>query len=247
VQRQGGGDVVAFGSYLTIRVVVPGLGRCCDTRCSDHALVIATISTEVEGEHHFVVAQEVKSLEMLEPEAGAAGGIDFDHPGNSGMRWEPFEPIKKRSYIRFATSFAGSPNYIRPATLQFAVNIWQRFQMPARGRKGPPACCNGSNESIQLHLPAYLHKPGQIGGIWIRLPGLLTRGHLISDWYFIGHYLPWAPADDSDKGGGHPGAVSTQALGRPVDPFRAEHDPARPAANQSVLPVPPKCAPGRTP
>jgi hypothetical protein len=32
-----------------------------------------------------------------------------------------------------------------------------------------------------------------------------------------------------------------------VDPFRAEHDPARPAANQSVLPVPPKCAPGRPP
>jgi hypothetical protein len=30
----------------------------------------------------------------------------------------------------------------------------------------------------------------------IRLPGLLTRGHLISDWYFIAHYLPWAPATD---------------------------------------------------
>ena len=48
--------------------------------------------------------------------------------------------IEKRSYIRFADELPRAPNYIRPATLQFAVNIWQRFQMPARGR----------NESIQL-------------------------------------------------------------------------------------------------
>jgi len=51
------------------------------------------------------------------------------------------QAIKKRSYIRFADELPRAPNYIRPATLQFAVNIWQRFQMPARG------------------LPAYLHKP----------------------------------------------------------------------------------------
>jgi hypothetical protein len=48
--------------------------------------------------------------------------------------------IKKQSYIRFATSFPGAG---RPTTsdarhsLQFAVNIWQCFQMPTHGRKGP--------------------------------------------------------------------------------------------------------------
>ena len=32
----------------------------------------------VEGQHHFLVAQEVELLEMLEAEAGAAGGVDLD-------------------------------------------------------------------------------------------------------------------------------------------------------------------------
>ncbi len=34
--------------------------------------------TVVEGQHHFLVAQEVELLEMLEAEAGAAGGVDLD-------------------------------------------------------------------------------------------------------------------------------------------------------------------------
>ena len=32
----------------------------------------------VEGQHHFLVAQEVELLEMLEAESGAAGGVDLD-------------------------------------------------------------------------------------------------------------------------------------------------------------------------
>jgi hypothetical protein len=47
--------------------------------------------------------------------------------------------INKQSYIRFATSLLGrSPvASVGCRWLQFAVNIWQRFQMPAHGRKGP--------------------------------------------------------------------------------------------------------------
>jgi hypothetical protein len=50
--------------------------------------------------------------------------------------------IKKQSYIRFATIFPGGG---RPTTsdarhsLQFAVNIWQRFQMPAPREEGTAA------------------------------------------------------------------------------------------------------------
>ena len=35
--------------------------------------------TVVEGQHHFLVAQEIVLLEMLEAEARAAGGVDFDY------------------------------------------------------------------------------------------------------------------------------------------------------------------------
>src|SRR5262249_58307664 len=34
----------------------------------------------VEGEDDFAVGQEVVGLEVLEAGAGAAGGVDFDHP-----------------------------------------------------------------------------------------------------------------------------------------------------------------------
>jgi hypothetical protein len=37
----------------------------------------------VEGQHHLVVAQEVVHLEMLESEAGSAGGVDFDGSGHA--------------------------------------------------------------------------------------------------------------------------------------------------------------------
>jgi len=34
----------------------------------------------VEGEHDLAFAQEIMALEVLEAEAGAARGVDFDHP-----------------------------------------------------------------------------------------------------------------------------------------------------------------------
>ena len=34
----------------------------------------------IEGEHDLAFAQEIMALEVLEAEAGAAGGVDFDHP-----------------------------------------------------------------------------------------------------------------------------------------------------------------------
>src|SRR5262245_44879680 len=37
----------------------------------------------VEGEHHLAFAQEVVALEVLESEAGPAGGVDFDHTRDS--------------------------------------------------------------------------------------------------------------------------------------------------------------------
>ena len=37
----------------------------------------------VESQHDFLVAQEVKLLEMLEAEAGAAGGVDLDGAGDA--------------------------------------------------------------------------------------------------------------------------------------------------------------------
>jgi hypothetical protein len=77
--------------------------------------------------------------------------------------------------------------------LQFAVNIWQRFQMPGPREEGPPAAAIGSNESIQLHLARRTFiNPASAVVSGYGLPGLLTRGHLIFDWYFIAHYLPWA-------------------------------------------------------
>jgi hypothetical protein len=36
----------------------------------------------VEGEHDLAFTQEVMAFEMLEPEAGAAGGVDFNHTRN---------------------------------------------------------------------------------------------------------------------------------------------------------------------
>src|SRR5437016_5978727 len=36
----------------------------------------------VEGEHYLAFAQEIMALEMLESEAGPAGGVDFDHARN---------------------------------------------------------------------------------------------------------------------------------------------------------------------
>ena len=43
--------------------------------------------TVVEGQHDFVVAQKVISFEMLEAEAGPAGGVDLDDAGNSECIW----------------------------------------------------------------------------------------------------------------------------------------------------------------
>ena len=45
----------------------------------EHALGVARPRAVVEGQHDFLVAQEVIGLEMLEAEAGAAGGVDLHH------------------------------------------------------------------------------------------------------------------------------------------------------------------------
>ena len=37
----------------------------------------------VKGEHYLAFAQEIMALEVLESEAGAPGGVDFDHPRDS--------------------------------------------------------------------------------------------------------------------------------------------------------------------
>src|SRR5262249_49812548 len=46
----------------------------------EHCRGVLRPGAVVEGEHHLAFAQEVVGLEMLEAEAGAAGGVDFDHP-----------------------------------------------------------------------------------------------------------------------------------------------------------------------
>ena len=41
----------------------------------------------VERQHHFLVAQEIELLEMLETETGAPGGVDLHHARNAeGIR-----------------------------------------------------------------------------------------------------------------------------------------------------------------
>jgi hypothetical protein len=45
----------------------------------EHCLRILRPGAVVEREHHLAFAQEVMALEVLEAEAGAAGGVDFDH------------------------------------------------------------------------------------------------------------------------------------------------------------------------
>src|SRR5262249_60004837 len=47
----------------------------------EHGGRVAWPGTVVEGQDDFLVAQEVILLEMLEAEAGTAGGIDLDDPG----------------------------------------------------------------------------------------------------------------------------------------------------------------------
>jgi hypothetical protein len=46
---------------------------------SEHGGSILGPGTVVESEHHLAIPEEVVRLEMLEPESGAAGGIDFHH------------------------------------------------------------------------------------------------------------------------------------------------------------------------
>src|SRR5262249_39736584 len=43
-----------------------------------HGGRVAEPRAVVEGQHHFLLLQEVELLEMLEAEAGAASGVDFD-------------------------------------------------------------------------------------------------------------------------------------------------------------------------
>ena len=55
-----------------------GLGALVGQRL-EHALGVAGPGAVVEGQHDLVVAQEVIGLEVLEAEAGRAGGVDFHH------------------------------------------------------------------------------------------------------------------------------------------------------------------------
>ena len=49
----------------------------------EHGRRIARPRAVVEGQHDFVVLQEVVGLEVLEAEAGTAGGVDLDDAGNA--------------------------------------------------------------------------------------------------------------------------------------------------------------------
>src|SRR6185369_16583693 len=43
--------------------------------------------TVIEGQHDLLVGEEIELLEVLEAEAGTAGGVDLDHAGNAeGVR-----------------------------------------------------------------------------------------------------------------------------------------------------------------
>jgi hypothetical protein len=46
----------------------------------EHCRGVLRPGAVVESEHHLAFAQEIMVLEMLETEAGPAGGVDFDHP-----------------------------------------------------------------------------------------------------------------------------------------------------------------------
>ena len=49
----------------------------------EHGRRVARPRAVVEGQHDFFVAQEVIGLEVLEAEAGAAGGVDLHHAGDA--------------------------------------------------------------------------------------------------------------------------------------------------------------------
>ena len=60
---------------------------------------IARPRTVVEGQHDFLVAQEVVGLEMLEAEARAAGGVDLHHARDAE---------RVRDWSHFASVAAGA-------------------------------------------------------------------------------------------------------------------------------------------
>src|SRR6266545_5101719 len=89
-------DRVACGCYLLEDARLIGgvladreedrLGAMCRER-GEHSRSIPWPGAIVEGQHDLALAQEVVVLEMLEAEAWAAGGVDFDHAGNAeGIR-----------------------------------------------------------------------------------------------------------------------------------------------------------------
>jgi hypothetical protein len=45
----------------------------------EHRLRVLRPGAVVERQHHLAFAQEIMALEVLESEAGAAGGVDLDH------------------------------------------------------------------------------------------------------------------------------------------------------------------------
>ena len=53
----------------------------------------------IEGQHDFVVPQEVVALEMLGAEAGTAGGVDLDHAGHAHGVWiGASDGLRRRSW-----------------------------------------------------------------------------------------------------------------------------------------------------
>jgi hypothetical protein len=77
-----------------------------------------------------------------------------------------------------------------------------------------------------------------------KVTGICPTGAVAGRIETIGECCTWLLSRPCVWSRGDPVAQPGSAA---VDPFRADHNPARPAANQSVLPVPPKCAPGRPP
>ena len=81
-------------------------------RLEDHRRVVRP-GAVVEGQHDFVVAQEIVLLEMLEAEGGAAGGVDLDDarrdPCASGLSQAgSMAFVRRRAAIRLAAAGVGA-------------------------------------------------------------------------------------------------------------------------------------------
>ena len=99
--------------------------------------------TVVEGQHDFLVGQEIELLEMLETEAGSARGVDLDHAGNPeriGIGASLFR-LRRRGCRYFFRNTAGGLDRIEPGG-GFCGGGWGRGSAQARRRwfAGRPRC-----------------------------------------------------------------------------------------------------------